>query len=186
MTVYIFYCGNKYGIQKLYNSTMVYMYGNMIGKKEYNEYYRKHKGPLEHILQEKPVKKTLCWRTCKLFPIDCCNQLEEHAGEYWCAIRTFKEEKICGLDCIDTEEMKYKVHVHSGVGAHDKMEKEKNKFNEIDVELDDNGENEMGYAKDRMQVLNPKNKKWVKIDTKKGRIVSIKSDSKPYKGIRKT
>jgi len=44
---------------------------------------------------------------------------------------------------------------------------------------------EMGFKKDKIQVLNPKTKRWVKIDTSKNRIIAHKSDKKPYKGIRK-
>ena len=60
--------------------------------------------------------------------------------------------------------------------------KEKNKLEDDDVE---NEEDKMGFQKNRIQVLNPKTKRWVKIDTKKGKIISVKSDNNPYKGIRK-
>jgi hypothetical protein len=43
----------------------------------------------------------------------------------------------------------------------------------------------MGQIKNRVQVYNPKAKRWVKMDTERGRIISVKSDKKPYKGIRK-
>jgi len=42
-----------------------------------------------------------------------------------------------------------------------------------------------GAVRDRVQALNPKTKRWVKIDTKKGKIISHKSSPGPYKGIRK-
>lgn len=41
------------------------------------------------------------------------------------------------------------------------------------------------YVKNRFQVYNPKIKRWVKIDSKTGRIISVKSDGKPYKGVRR-
>jgi len=37
--------------------------------------------------------------------------------------------------------------------------------------------------KQTTQIYNPKIGRWVKIDTKTGRIISIKSDRKPYKNI---
>lgn len=61
--------------------------------------------------------------------------------------------------------------------------KENNKSEVVDSDIV--GEQEMAYRKNRIQVLNPKTKRWVKIDTKKGKIVSVKSDNKPYKGIRR-
>ena len=42
-----------------------------------------------------------------------------------------------------------------------------------------------GAVRNRIQFYNPKVKRWVKMDTKKGRIISVKSDKKPYKGITK-
>jgi hypothetical protein len=50
-------------------------------------------------------------------------------------------------------------------------------------ELEEN--EKMGYQKNRIQVYNPKIGRWVKIDTETGRVLSVKSDKKPYKGIRK-
>ncbi len=42
-----------------------------------------------------------------------------------------------------------------------------------------------GSVRNRVQALNPKTKRWVKIDTKKGKIISHKSTPGPYKRIRK-
>lgn len=41
-----------------------------------------------------------------------------------------------------------------------------------------------GAVKDRVQVLNPITKRWVKLDTKTGRIIAHKRTPGPYKGIR--
>jgi len=37
--------------------------------------------------------------------------------------------------------------------------------------------------KDRVQLLNPKSKKWVKIDTKRGAIISHKKSPGAYKNV---
>jgi hypothetical protein len=37
--------------------------------------------------------------------------------------------------------------------------------------------------KNRVQMFNPKMKRWVKLDTETGRILSYKSDKKPYKNV---
>ena len=42
-----------------------------------------------------------------------------------------------------------------------------------------------GQIKNRVQVFNPRTKRWVKIDTTTGRIVAQKADSRPFKHIRK-
>ena len=42
-----------------------------------------------------------------------------------------------------------------------------------------------GSVKDRVQVLNPVTKRWVKLDTKTGRIIDHKKTPGPYKGVRK-
>jgi len=42
-----------------------------------------------------------------------------------------------------------------------------------------------GAVKNRVQVLNPATGKWVKLDTKTGRIMDQKKTPGPYKGIRK-
>ena len=42
-----------------------------------------------------------------------------------------------------------------------------------------------GAVKGRVQGLNPKSGKWVKIDSKTGKILSHKKTSGPYKGVRK-
>ncbi|MEN6552856.1 MAG: hypothetical protein ABFC34_08210 [Methanobacterium sp.] len=43
----------------------------------------------------------------------------------------------------------------------------------------------IGAVKDRSQTLNPVTDKWVKRDTTTGRFMDIKSDGKPFKGVRK-
>lgn len=42
-----------------------------------------------------------------------------------------------------------------------------------------------GQVKDRSQVHNPQNDRWVKRDTETGRFIDQKSDDKPFKGVRK-
>ena len=42
-----------------------------------------------------------------------------------------------------------------------------------------------GAVKDRVQVKNPLSGKWVKLDTKTGRIVDHKATKGPYKNVRK-
>ncbi|WP_420454035.1 hypothetical protein [Rubrivirga sp.] len=42
-----------------------------------------------------------------------------------------------------------------------------------------------GAVKNRVQVLNPVTKRWVKLDTKTGRIIDHKKTPGEYKGIRK-
>lgn len=42
-----------------------------------------------------------------------------------------------------------------------------------------------GAVSNRVQVLNPVTKRWVKLDTKTGRIVDHKRTPGPYKGVRK-
>jgi len=42
-----------------------------------------------------------------------------------------------------------------------------------------------GAVKDRVQVKNPVTDRWVKIDTRTGRIVDHKKTAGPYKSIRK-
>ena len=39
------------------------------------------------------------------------------------------------------------------------------------------------FYKDRVQVLNPRTKRWVLINTAAGGIIGHKSDSKPYKNV---
>ena len=41
-----------------------------------------------------------------------------------------------------------------------------------------------GPVKDRVQVKNPVTDRWVKLDTKSGRIVDHKKTPGPYKGVR--
>ena len=42
-----------------------------------------------------------------------------------------------------------------------------------------------GAVKERFQVMNPVTKRWVKIDTKSGRIVDSKKTPGPFKGVTK-
>jgi hypothetical protein len=42
-----------------------------------------------------------------------------------------------------------------------------------------------GSVSGRVQVLNPRTEKWVKLDTATGRILDHKKSSGPYKGIAK-
>jgi hypothetical protein len=43
----------------------------------------------------------------------------------------------------------------------------------------------VGAVKGRSQVYNPRIEGWVKRDTETGRFKDVKSDSKPFKGVRK-
>lgn len=42
-----------------------------------------------------------------------------------------------------------------------------------------------GAVKQRSQVFNPKNEKWVKRDTETGQFKDQKSNNEPFKGVRK-
>ncbi len=42
-----------------------------------------------------------------------------------------------------------------------------------------------GAVRHRSQTLNPKTKRWVKRDADTGQFIDQKSDSKPFKGVRK-
>jgi len=42
-----------------------------------------------------------------------------------------------------------------------------------------------GAVRGRSQVHNPRTDKWIKRDTATGRFIDSKSDSKPFKGVRK-
>jgi hypothetical protein len=42
-----------------------------------------------------------------------------------------------------------------------------------------------GAVKQRSQVYNPKNERWVKRDTQTGQFMDQKSNDKPFKGVRK-
>jgi len=42
-----------------------------------------------------------------------------------------------------------------------------------------------GAVKGRSQVFNPKNDRFVKRDSDTGRFMDVKSDGKPFKGVRK-
>lgn len=43
----------------------------------------------------------------------------------------------------------------------------------------------IGAVKDRVQYLNPQNNRWTKFDTTTGKIMDVKSDEEPFKGVRK-
>ena len=42
-----------------------------------------------------------------------------------------------------------------------------------------------GSVRDRSQVRNPQNGKWIKRDSNTGRFMDQKADDKPFKGVRK-
>lgn len=42
-----------------------------------------------------------------------------------------------------------------------------------------------GVVRDRSQVHNPQNDRWVKRDTNTGRFIDQKSNKEPFKGVRK-
>jgi len=42
-----------------------------------------------------------------------------------------------------------------------------------------------GAVRDRSQVFNPVNQRWVKRDSDTGRFMDQKADGKPFKGVRK-
>ena len=42
-----------------------------------------------------------------------------------------------------------------------------------------------GAVRQRSQVHNPKNDRWIKRDTENGRFMDQKADDKPFKGVRK-
>lgn len=43
----------------------------------------------------------------------------------------------------------------------------------------------IGAVRDRSQVFNPANQRWVKRDTETERFMDQKADSRPFKGVRK-
>ncbi len=43
----------------------------------------------------------------------------------------------------------------------------------------------VGAVKDRVQYYNPKNQKWVKVNTITNKFMDVKSDGTPFKGVRK-
>ena len=45
--------------------------------------------------------------------------------------------------------------------------------------------NRNGAVRDRSQVHNPQNDRWVKRDTNTGKFIDQKSDKEPFKGVRK-
>jgi hypothetical protein len=42
-----------------------------------------------------------------------------------------------------------------------------------------------GAVQRRSQVRSPKNRRWIKRDAGTGRFINVKSDAKPFKGVRK-
>ena len=42
-----------------------------------------------------------------------------------------------------------------------------------------------GAVRDRSQTLNPKTEQWIKRDDDTGRVMGVKQDGKPFKGVRK-
>lgn len=42
-----------------------------------------------------------------------------------------------------------------------------------------------GAVRDRSQVHNPKNDRWVKRDAETGKFMDVKHDDKPFKGVRR-
>lgn len=42
-----------------------------------------------------------------------------------------------------------------------------------------------GAVRDRSQVHNPQNNRWVKRDDTTGKFMDVKSDKRPFKGVRK-
>jgi hypothetical protein len=42
-----------------------------------------------------------------------------------------------------------------------------------------------GAVRDRSQVRNPRNERWVKRDTDTGRFIDQKADERPFKGVRR-
>ena len=47
------------------------------------------------------------------------------------------------------------------------------------------GPGRRGEVRNRSQVYNPQNQKFVKRDDSNGRFLDVKSDGKPFKGVRK-
>lgn len=47
------------------------------------------------------------------------------------------------------------------------------------------GPGRRGAIRSRSQVYNPQNQKYVKRDTETGRFLDVKSDDKPFKGVRR-
>ncbi|MBK8623993.1 MAG: hypothetical protein IPN79_20140 [Saprospiraceae bacterium] len=43
----------------------------------------------------------------------------------------------------------------------------------------------IGAVKDRSQVYNPQNDKWVKRDSETGKFMDVKKDGEPFKGVSK-
>lgn len=53
----------------------------------------------------------------------------------------------------------------------------------VNKPYDDNHRN--GAVRNRIQYLNPVNERWIKINTETNRIIDVKSDKTPFKGVRK-
>jgi hypothetical protein len=47
------------------------------------------------------------------------------------------------------------------------------------------GGGRIGAVKDRSQTFNPVTQQWVKRDTETGRLMDVKQDGQPFKGVRK-
>lgn len=45
------------------------------------------------------------------------------------------------------------------------------------------GKGRLGPIKNRVQVYNPQNKRYVEINTQNGQFVNVKSDGKPFKDV---
>lgn len=43
----------------------------------------------------------------------------------------------------------------------------------------------VGAVRDRVQYFNPQNQKWIKVNIDTGRIMDVKSDGTPFKGVTK-
>ena len=43
----------------------------------------------------------------------------------------------------------------------------------------------VGAIRQRSQVYNPRNQRWIKRDTDSGQFIDQKADNKPFKGVRK-
>lgn len=43
----------------------------------------------------------------------------------------------------------------------------------------------VGSVKDRVQAFNPKTEEWVKMNTETGKIIDVKKDGEPFKGVAK-
>jgi predicted aconitase with swiveling domain len=48
-----------------------------------------------------------------------------------------------------------------------------------------NDDHRIGSVNDRVQIFNPKTELWAKVDTNTGKIIDVKQDGKPFKGVAK-